>query len=86
MTNDNDVLLGVPEPADLPAGVSYVVPDEERAFDTARSVVEDSLSRVRTQLKELRSQREQINTEIRRLVDEEELLGRMARVRAKGAS
>ena len=70
-------LIGVVEPA-LPG-----MPEEakDRAFDLARQAVETSLGTVRTQLKALRTTRDETNAEIKRLVAEEDLLERMAKVR-----
>lgn len=70
-------LIGVVEPA-LP-GMPEV--EQNRAYELARQAVETSLGTVRTQLKGLRTKRDETNAEIKRLVAEEELLERMSRVR-----
>lgn len=82
MTTD-DTLLGTPTPTDEPAhvAVSYVEP--ERAFNLARQAVSTSLDQAQAQLKSLRAKRDEINTEIRQLVAEVDLLERMARIPRK---
>jgi len=64
-----------PELPDMPKVV------RSDAYERARESVTASLDEVRTRLKELRAQRDEINAEIKQLVSEEELLERMSRIR-----
>ena len=58
-----------------------VPPRSATEFEVASALVDQQLSSVRTRLQLLRSERTHINEQIRQLVDDEELLQRMARVR-----
>ena len=60
---------------------------EPRAYETARDNAVMALGKTQERLRELRQQREEINAEIKTLVDDEELLTRMTRVKkgTKGA-
>lgn len=73
-------LTGVvaPELPDMPQAAST------NAYEDAQKRVGEALTWTQERLRELRKQREQTNAEIKQLVDDEELLIRMSRVR-KGA-
>ena len=72
-----------------PGGVSFIDKTgedrEERIYERARNATTQALKLTREQLRALRKQREEINAEIRLLVDEEGLLERMVRVRKGGS-
>jgi len=75
-----DALLGVVRP------VSYIEPEgeqdrEPRPFETARGNAVQALALTRERLAHLRKQRDEINGEIKTLVEDEDLLDRMTRVR-----
>jgi hypothetical protein len=52
-------------------------------FHEVQETVTRALAATRDRLRELRKQREEINAEIKHLVDEEELLERMSKVKKK---
>jgi hypothetical protein len=56
---------------------------EERIYERARNATIQALELTREQLRDLRKQREDLNAEIKLLVDEEELLARMARIKRR---
>jgi hypothetical protein len=64
-------LTGVVEPPDR----------EATPFEDARGRVQIALAMTQERLRELRKNREEINAEIKLLVDEEDLLERMSKVR-----
>lgn len=78
-----DSLTGVIRP------VSYIVPEGEEdetddvqsPFERAKAEAESALIMTRERLAELRKMREVINAEIKQLVDEEDLLSRMTKVK-----
>lgn len=56
---------------------------DETAYERARNVVSMSLSLTEERLRELRKKRDEINAEIKVLVNEESLLQRMSKIEAK---
>jgi cell division protein FtsB len=91
---DTDALVDAAEAQVITAeavhreAVSYLegqgVPSREGIFDRTRETVSRAADQARDRLVQLRAQRAEINAEIKLLVDEVELLERMARIR-KGA-
>jgi len=74
-----DALTGVVEPKLID------IPEDRHgtAFEDAHSRAELALEMTRERLRDLRKHREEINAEIKGLVDDEELLERMTKVRRK---
>ena len=74
-------LTGVVEPP-LP-GMPEVIIDQPSAYEDARDRVQVALGMTEQRLADLRRARAVINEEIKALVDEQELLGRMAKITKK---
>lgn len=75
-----DVVGG--EEVPLP-GMPEVPAETSGTFDEVKETVGRALTATKDRLRELRKQREDINAEIKLLVDEEDLLMRMAKVKKK---
>jgi hypothetical protein len=76
VSEPHDALTGVVEPV-----LSYAHDREGRPFEDAHNNVVQALATTQERLRDLRKQRNEINSEIKQLVEDEELLTRMTRVR-----